>query len=488
MSAAAMFPQSAIGMPKEVQYVLPPSLDANSRSFTVHQQPNGITSVTGASVSSTVFVANSAGLVSQAFSPQQISFDIPSGQAPSVFLDTAATTLSFRLTWTVSTASSATNPVVSLIGGASSFFDQLTVYSNNTPVETINGYGPLANMAINSLVNYAERFGGITAMGCDVDSTTGADLAHANTGTFYYTFTIPLMSIIGQSTEKWLPIGLINNLQLFLQTAAQLPVSTYCTAVATQPVFAAPVLDQFILNLKYVDLGPMAGASLLNSLKDGKLYLKSQTYTNSNVAIPSGSSGATQSLLQVRNSSVKSLVFYNAIDKSAACPNGYFDAVNPASTKCQVIIGGSRYPNREMNPSNRPTEAMLYYMDAWGQRGDFKHYGGVVQRNYYGATIPSLPSGCDQSLVVPASGLRTYANQSITTEVITKYPNEHFLGVDLEKSGGVLFSGVNTRASPPYVEQNLAVASTSAITLQAWAISDLVLEIDAMAKQMISYI
>ena len=212
------------------------------------------------------------------------------------------------------------------------------------------------------------------------------------------------------------------------------------------------------------------------------------TYTNSNVAIPSGSSGAVQSLLQVRNSSVKSLVFYNSIDKAAACPNGYYDAVNIGSTKTQVIIAGNRFPNREINNSQRPSEALAYYMDAWGQRGDFAHYGGVINRNYYGATIPSIPSGSDAMLVVPASGLRTYSNQSITSETVVAYPNMHYLGMDLEKAGGVLFSGLNTRASPPYVEQNLAVAATSAITLQAWAISDLVLEFDVASKQVIAYI
>lgn len=244
MATLASFPSSQIGLPKEVNYTLPPSLDVASRAYTVHQQPNGITSVTGASVSSTALVANSAGFVSQAFSSQQVGFDIPSGMSPSVFLDTASTTLSFRLTWTVTTASSATNAQCRLIGSACSFFDQLQIYSNNTPIETINGYGPLANMTINTLVNFAERYGGVTMMGCDTDAPQGIELPHANTGTFYFTFTIPLMCILGQSThDKWLPVGLMQNLQLFLNTASQLPVASYCTAVTTQPVISAPVLD-----------------------------------------------------------------------------------------------------------------------------------------------------------------------------------------------------------------------------------------------------
>lgn len=489
MSTFASFPQTEVGLPKEVQYVLPASLDESARSYTVHQSPNGVQTITGASLTSNAFVANSGGYQSQAFASQQIGFDVPCGMSPSVFLDPAETTISFRLTWVVTTASSATAPSMRLIGSASSFIDSLQLVSNNTPIETINGYGQLFNMTLNTLVNFAERYGGITALGCDVDAPQGIELAHASTGTYYYNFTIPLMCLLGQSTyDKWIPIGMMQNIQLLLNTSNTLPVATYCTAVTTQPVISAPVLDQFVLNMKYVDLGPSAGSAIMNSARGGKLYLKSQTYTNSNVAIPTGSAGAVQSLLQIRNSSVKSLLFYNSIDKSAACPNGYYDAVNPASTKTQLVIAGNRFPNKEMNPSLRPAEAMMYYLNSWGQKGDLAHLGGCLNRNYYGATIPSAPSGSDYSIVVPASGLRTYSNQSLASDIITSFPNMHYLGIDLERCGGVLFNGISTRQNPPYVEQNLAVTSTSAITLQAWSISDVILEVDVASKQVIAYI
>lgn len=490
MSVFQAFPTSPVALPKEIRYDLPGSLADDARAYTVHQQPSGQTQVQGASISSTTMSANTAGLQNQAFNSQQISFDIPSGMGPSVFLDTASTTLSFRLTWTVSTASSATNGSVQLIGSGASFIDSLILTSNNTPIETINNYGQLFNVALNSLVNYAERYGGITAMGCDTNSMNGIELANASTGTFYYTFTIPLMSIIGQSTtEKYLPVGLINNLQLLLQTSASLPVTSFCTAVATAPVFGAPVLDQFVLNLKYVDAGASAGSAIMQSLKNGKLYLKSQTYTSSNVTIPNGSSGQVQSLLQIRNSSVKSLIFYHATDKSATAINSYYDAFNPASTRCQVIIAGNRFPQREMNPSVRPSEALMYYMQAWGAHGDNAGYGGVVSRNGYGSTLPSLPSGADAMLVVPSAGVRTPGNGTdASAEYLVKYPNMHYLGVDLERTPGVLFSGISTRANAPYIDENFAVATSATSSILAWGISDVVLEIDAMSKQVIAYI
>ena len=65
----------------------------------------------------------------------------------------------------------------------------------------------------------------------------------------------------------------------------------------------------------------------------------------------------------------------------------------------------------------------------------------------------------------------------------------HFLGVDLEKStSSVLFSGVNTRATPPFIEYNFGVATTSNATCYGFAISDVVLEVDVGSKSIVSYI
>jgi hypothetical protein len=347
-------------------------------------------------------------------------------------------------------------------------------------------------MTIASLCNYAERYGALTFAGLDTNGVSGIDLAHAATGTYYYSFTIPLMSIIGQNNNsgKWLPIGLINNLQLIMTTAALLPIATSCTAVTTAAVFGAPVLDQFSLNLKYIDITSQASNAIMNSLKGGKIYIKASTYTNSNVSVPSGSFGAVSLLLQIRNSSVKSLFFYQAIAATAACPNGVYDAVNNgAASKCQVVIGGSRIPQREMNCSSRPSECLANLELAWGANGSWTSWGGVLQRESYGSTIPSLPTNPDNSLVVPAAAYRASPVGSDNgTLPIVKYPNQHFLGVDLEKSSSVLFQGVNTRSTPPFIEYNFQVATTSSATLFGWGLSDIVLEIDAVSKQIVAYI
>ena len=145
-----MFPQSAMGLPSALKFDLPPSMSDSARSYSVNVAPDGITSVAG-TVTSISHTAATA--VQSPFSSQNVSFTIPSGMSDSVFMDCANTTLSFTLTYTVSTALSATAGVTKLLGSASSWFDALTLYSNNTPIETVNQYGLLANFLLQNTVS-----------------------------------------------------------------------------------------------------------------------------------------------------------------------------------------------------------------------------------------------------------------------------------------------------------------------------------------------
>jgi hypothetical protein len=486
--ASTMFPSSAMGLPASLKYDLPPSMSDSARSYSVNVAPDGQSSVVGPTPTATAFVANSSGNFGN-YTAQNVSFTIPSGMSDSVFLDPVSTTLSFTLTYTTSTASSVTGGSINLIGSGASWFDALVLYSNNTPIETINQYGLLQNFMLQNTVNQSERNGGISiAMGADSNSANGQEIAHTGTTSYKYTYCIPLMSVIGVNTDKMFPVGSVNNLQLVMTTANITPLVSYSTAVTTQPVFTAFTLSEFQLNMKYVDVGDMAAQQLRQTLQDGKWYMKSTTYTNSAVSIPSGSSGAQQLLLQIRNSSVKSIIHQFGIAQGAVCPNQYYDAINPALTSRQVQIGGNFYPNRPLNDCGRPAEAYPYLIQSLGG-GIAKSLGTVVTVDAYNAVIPSIPSGSDSRLVIPASGLRAaWTGSDNTSTQISKFPNGAFYGYDLEKSAGILFSGLNTRAAPPFLNLFLGAASTSAITCQAWGMSDVVLVFDLVAKQVTAFI
>jgi hypothetical protein len=304
------------------------------------------------------------------------------------------------------------------------------------------------------------------------------------------------MSVIGMNNVggRYLPVGMLNNLQLFIQTPSLLPVVAYATSgatVTTQPVITAPSLDSFFLNTKLVDMGASAVPLIMNSLKNGKIYIKSSTWLNSNVAIPVGTSGVGTYLLQLRASSIKSIFYYSAQGASTQTPNGTFDAINiGCNLKEQVIIGGGFYPNRELNPSQRPSEVMASLAQAWGY-GSSYNFGGIINAYTFNSTLPSVAAGSDAQLVVPATtGTRPVPSGSdLTAQALVNNLSAAFRGIDLEKAGkSTLYQGVNTRQTPPYVSQNYSVATSVAATLIGFALCDLILEIDPVSKSIVGYV
>ena len=489
-----MFPSSAIGLPNSLKFDLPPSMAESSRSYSVNVAPDGITVVNGP-VDAISFTANAA--VQKPFTSQMVSFTIPSGMSDSVFLDPVKTTLSFTLLYTISTAASVTNGVCQMLSSAASWIDQLVLVSNNTPIETINNYGLLQNFMLQNTVNQSERNGGISiAMGADSNSASGIDLAHTGTTTNRYNFCIPLMSVIGVNTDsKMFPIGSVNNLQLQLTTASLTPIVAYSTAVATNIVLSAISLSEFRVNMQYIDVGDAAAQMLRSTLQDGKWYLKSTTYTNSSVNIPTGSSGSTQLLLQIRNSSVKSCIHQfgasnSATAQSLVTPNGYYDAINPGLSQRQLQVAGAFFPNLSLNDCQRPAEAYPYLIQSLGG-GIAKSLGTVITREMYNsvAGIAAVPANSDNTLVLPATVSRAAPTGSDGGAVsVLKFPSSAFYGYDLEKSSGVLFQGINTRASPPFLNLFLQSVTTTSIICQAWGISDVVLVFDLVAKQIQAFI
>lgn len=509
---SAMLPASTLGLPASLDYKLPPSLSEDSKSYFVAISPDGINKVDSAAG---LPIGSLTQYFSQlnAFNSQQISFTIPSGTSRSVFMDCRETNLTFRLTIQVTAATNAAMTSHNLISSAQSFFDSLTLYSNNIPIEQINGYNLLAHQLLTSTVNSAEKFGGCaTAMGCDINTQTGVDLPNGFTtktategggaGTYYYTFSIPLISVIGLNNgDRMFPIGAVSNLQLMMQTAALLPFASLNTTALTAQGAMTVSLDQFVLNLKYVDIGMAAASLLYSSLNEGKIFIKTATWIQSSVNIPSGTAGQQNFLYQIRNSSLKSLLIQNSQANAGGAqyqaPNGLYDAINLAVTQFNVSCGGINWPQRPIDPSRQPSLAFLNYMAALGYSGDYKKYGGYITRSGYGAsgnatTEANIP-GLDSSMViVGVVNNCSRAESSLTgatgIQRAAQFPSTHFLGVDFEKSGGLLFNGVNTRSAPPVGNFYLNGPTQNAASSIAYGLVDCVLVIDTISQTVQAFV
>lgn len=488
------FPSSSIGLPQSLNYTLPPSFSESARAYTVNIAPDGLTLVQGPNNTIPFPLVTNLG-PQLPFTSQVVSFTIPSGHSQSVFLDPTATTLSFSLVYKVITASAGgSNQFMNLLGSAASFFDTLVLYSNSTPVETVNSYGVLQNFLLANTINSSERFGGFSVCtGTDTNSNSGIELAFTGAADiiYRYNFSIPLLSVIGANSDnKLFPIGSINNMQLQMTTSNLLPIVSVSTSAPTVPPVYQFTLTDFSLNCKYIDIGDMASSILNQTLQDGKWFIKSTTYTNSSVSIPQNSAGNQQLLLQIRNTSVKSILHTFSVNGSQASPGGQYDSICPNLTSRQCQVGGMFYPSRPINDMQRPAEGYSYLIQSLVQNGGItKSYGTIVNRYTYCNSLSSV-TGQDQTFVVPANGVRAAATNSdepATTSII-KFPNSFYCGYDLEKSAGILFQGVNTRSSPPFLNLFIATAIPVTVTVNAWGMSDVILQIDTVSKQITSFI
>ena len=103
--------------------------------------------------------------------------------------------------------------------------------------------------------------------------------------------------------------------------------------------------------------------------------------------------------------------------------------------------------------------------------------------------IAAVPANSDNTLKLIATASRAAPTGSDGGAVsVIKFPSSAFYGYDLEKSSGVLFQGINTRAAPPFLNLFLQSATNASIICQAWGISDVVLVFDTIAKQIQAFI
>ena len=107
----------------------------------------------------------------------------------------------------------------------------------------------------------------------------------------------------------------------------------------------------------------------------------------------------------------------------------------------------------------------------------------------YNPVLPSAPSNSDVCCVVPNAGLRAAIKGDDSSALnISKWPNSFYCGYDLEISSGILFQGVNSRAAPPFLNLYIAVSNSSTILMNAWGISDVILQVDTIAKEIKAFI
>jgi hypothetical protein len=461
------------GLPAELKMDMV-SLPDGVNQYAVKVAPQNISSVQSSDF--TINATNVAGAsIKQITMPStQINFDIPCGMK-NTYIDTAKSTISFRVRYRRVEGSTqlASSWDANLIHNAFNFFNRIFhVSATGTIIDDV----PLANLAI---TNYLQQnvspqemdalalpygFNAETSVsgtsssnrnsGHDIVNWTSTQTA-STTVDKWYSYELPLpSSVIGSLCKGMFPIGDVAKLTLSLVTDAIAPICLNFGAAATASAATVigVLMQDFALNLSYVDLG-QEGSRLLGA---GPKVVAGITHRVSSSVVNSGSSGAVSVLMGLRGSSVREITT-RVVDgniSTAGSANDKFDSkLLPATSMNYFLLGSQRVPPNPLDVVRQPASVYMRALQATHSFNDRDYKMGSTPQSFciYSAGA-TLPSDSDAYLTSTAT-----ASKSLATFMFS---------MPLQKvSKSKILDGLSFQSSNQYFEANIFSGPTYNQTL-----------------------
>jgi hypothetical protein len=459
---------SSIGFPKELQNEIDYTLPASMSSYSVKVVPSNLSQVQTATqtlTASSTFQLNGTS--------SNVIFDIPAGQSKDVFIDPRFSTLSFRANYEiVNTPSAAVVTSAQLRGSAMSHFTRTYTQSQSGVIlDDINALEVVHDMLVQTEIDVASRdvlacmYGfEYERPGSDASGNVSYNQGHKINGidnttlaaatSRYYSYCMPLLnSLIGRGSSRFFQIGATGRLQVVLTTNGIIPI-TFVTGSSGTSATCRVTLDNFSLNLQYVQLGAEA-MKLLN--KTGLQYYNGITYRASTSTIPASTSGQISLLTGLRGSSVRALFarFTEGTQTTAGCINGNLDSKCPVANSIAWNINGVLVPSNPTDVIRNPAQVFAQTQQAIGSFNNYEFKSGLVPSRYF----VRLPSG--SSLPTDADQVFTLAGDA--SAVINQC--QFLYGYSLEKvaKAGIL-DGMNCNSGSTFLNMNWAISNSNAVT------------------------
>jgi len=510
------FPDIPVRVPKECKFderTFAGRLGPDAVVRYVQVPPVGGTNSFSMSAIATPYVIDS-GMAVISTTPNTFQFNLPCGQGMmNNVLECNWTNLSGVLSITVTTAGVINTNVYTefrLISSIASIIGSSQLTLNNVLIESINYYGLLQDLLICLYIPWSQRSGNYSESWlCDdlglsntsnsntainIGGTSGIQIPLNGTGTFNYSFSLPLLSFVGMlNGYQYIPVERFNGvLSWYFTSCSTLPFASYskATGITTQPV-ATVAVSSLALNCKYVNLGVEAGAMLRQSI--GPRYIaKYDGWQVQQATIAASSVGGTNVNNSLPFQSIRSIFHtFGLATVSGAAPNQLYDKFNPGSmTALQWNVNGVNYPQIPLNPAQQSALTFQYLLDAVGRAGgdDRAHLGLIMRYTYNNTCSTASTSSADDNLIFPASGLRNLPDG--TVQVCSKFPSQAIYGINLETTTSPSFyAGVNCiGATPITTNMNFSVSvGASNITMTTFCLYDRMVMIDEMGQVSTKY-
>lgn len=379
---------------------------------------------------------------------QQIQFDLLNRG----FLVPDSMYLSYS--WSITKGAAADDAAFFRATPVYSTFNRLDVQVGSQTVDTIQNYGLVMHLLVNTQLDVAQKYGLQTSYGYGTASGAvpsleqldgrGLPVATSASGSF----SAPLVSILSNA-EKLLPLFAMPQIRITLTMDSL--ANTFNTVANGVTAYTISNVE---LRYKVVDMGG-AVENIVLGMGD-KLYIKSQSFSCASQTLPA-SIGYNELVFNQRYASVKSLFAVNG----SASVNGFYDSLDLTSNTgdYSFMIGGVMYPQKPISAATAKAQALMELKSA---------VGSIFDRS--------------NNMSINSIEFAYVSNPAPTTTFAA--PAKFFVGTSTERLNSEnLLTGISTQNSPISYRINTGSNTTNASTVSLIVNYDALFEIDTMTRQ-----
>ena len=334
-------------------------------------------------------------------------------------------------------------------------FQRLETQFGSVTVDSINNFNQVANILTNCTFDVAQKYGMQAAFGYNgiatVPTLEELDSRYIASTSDITTFSCPLPCLLTNCVDKLLPLFAMPTITMTLTTES-------LTNMFSSNIVTSIVLSNCELCFDFIELGSEVDAMVRGMGQ--KLYVKSQSFSNSSVTVPLGSSGNQSIVFNQRYASVKAAI----VTFSSASGYGSsqsFEALDITQNQGEysLTVGSIQYPQKPLSSANNKT----------GILQELRRCVGSIYDKTNAMSINTSEFG----IVDSASFNTTYSS-----------PGKFYLGFNLQKlHSNALLTGISTNNSNISVNVNMPAVTNKAHPANLLLVYDALIEIDVSSKQ-----
>lgn len=355
------------------------------------------------------------------------------------------------------------------IGGTPFFshFQRLESQFGSVTVDSINNYNQVCNMLTNTTMDWAAKYGNAYNYGYSPKSTSSTpatteemDGYVLGSGSTVYTETLmlagPLPCLLTNCIDKLLPLFAMPTISLVLTVDS---INNIVNNPSVSSTFSITVCE---LCFDFIELGSTVD-DMVRGMGD-KIYIKSQSFSNSSITMPASASGSQSYIFNQRYASIKGaiLLFSGPNETSTTFKtNGLFDSrdITTNNGSISLNVSGIQYPQKPYSTLNNKAAILIELRKVLGSIYDKTNNLAINSREFQ--TVDG--TACEPSV-----------------------PGKFYVGFNLQKlHSNALLTGVSTNNSniTVNIESGTATSAIVSRTLNLVLAYDALIEIDMVNKQ-----